>query len=64
VKAIGRYHADVKAATTDVAADQLLERMATRSWPSSSPLDDDRLMTAAVALPDDATEIRGARRGA
>jgi phage terminase Nu1 subunit (DNA packaging protein) len=28
VKAIGRYHADVKAVTTDVAADQLLERMA------------------------------------
>lgn len=27
VKAIGRYHADVKAATTDIAADQLLERM-------------------------------------
>jgi phage terminase Nu1 subunit (DNA packaging protein) len=28
VKAIGRYHADVKAAVTDVGADQLLERMA------------------------------------
>lgn len=28
VKAIGRYQPDVKAAVTDVAADQLLERMA------------------------------------
>lgn len=27
VKAIGRYHADVKAAVTDEAADQLLDRM-------------------------------------